>query len=45
MKTYPQLISEMSKSELRELESRLGVIVEHLLKIRYVKGQSGRPGS
>lgn len=32
-------ISDMSKSEVRELESRLAVIVEHLLKIKYVKGQ------
>lgn len=41
MKTSQQLISEMSKSEIRELESRLSVIIEHLLKIKHVKGQIG----
>ncbi|MCC6363637.1 MAG: DUF29 family protein [Bryobacterales bacterium] len=44
MKTYQDFITEMSKSEIRELESRLGVIIEHLLKIKYVKGQIGLRG-
>lgn len=39
MRTRPDFITEMSKSEVRELESRLAVIVEHLLKLKYVKGQ------
>jgi hypothetical protein len=30
---------EMSKSDNRELESRLAVLIEHLLKIKYVKGR------
>jgi hypothetical protein len=41
VKTYPDFITEMSKSEIRELESRLSVIIEHLLKIKHVKGQAG----
>ncbi len=41
MKTYQDFITEMSKSEIRELESRLSVIIEHLLKIKHVKGQIG----
>ncbi len=41
MKTYQELLTEMSKSEIRELESRLSVIIEHLLKIQHVKGQIG----
>ena len=41
MKTSQDFITEMSKSEIRELESRLSVIVEHLLKVRHVEGQIG----
>lgn len=41
MKTYQDFITEMSKSEIRELESRLSVIIDHLLKIKHVKGQIG----
>jgi hypothetical protein len=41
MRTHPACIAEMSKSEIRELESRLSVIIEHLLKITYVAGQAG----
>ncbi len=41
MKTYQDFITEMSKSEIRELESRLSVIIEHLLKMTHVKGQIG----
>lgn len=33
------LVTEMSRSEICEIES--GVIIEHVLKIRYVKGQVG----
>lgn len=39
MRTYFELISEMSKSDLQELESRLTVLIEHLLKITHVTGQ------
>ncbi len=35
----------MGKSELRELESRLSVLIEHALKIKYVKGQAGTDNS
>ena len=41
MNAFCDLIDEMSKSELRELEYRLAVIVEHLLKLSHVKGQIG----
>ena len=41
MKAYQDFITEMSKSETREFESRLSVIIEHLLKIGHIKGQIG----
>ena len=39
MKTYFELITEMSKSDLQELESRIIVLIEHLLKSGHVAGQ------
>ena len=39
MKTYFELITEMSKSDLQELESRLTVLMEHSLKIGHVTGR------
>ena len=45
MKTYFELITEMSKSDLQELESRIIVLLEHLLKIRHVIGQASLDNS
>jgi len=39
--TCYELVAEMSKSDLQELESRLVVLIEHLLKIAHVTGQVG----
>ena len=39
MKTYFELMTEMSKSDLQELESRMIVLIEHLLKSGHVAGQ------
>jgi hypothetical protein len=39
MKAQLEFISEMSKSERRELESRLYVLIEHVLKIQYIGGR------
>ena len=39
MKTYFELATEMGKTEVRELENRLVVLIEHLLKISYVTGR------
>ena len=39
MKTYWESATDMSRTDLRELENRLAVLVEHLLKIGYVTGQ------
>ena len=39
MKTYWDLATDMSKTELRELENRLTVLIEHLLKLVHVTGQ------
>lgn len=41
MTTYLQRISEMGKSEVHELENRLSIVLEHLLKIRHVEGLIG----
>ena len=41
MKTHLQRLNEMGKSEVHELESRLTVIIEHLLKISFVEGTIG----
>jgi hypothetical protein len=41
MNTCYELVTEMSKSDLQELESRLIVLIEHLLKIAHVTGQVG----
>lgn len=38
MKTQWDAAIEMSRTELRELESRLAVLLEHLMKISHVKG-------
>ena len=40
MKTYLEFVAEMSKGEQRELESRLAIAIEHLLKLQYVRGQT-----
>jgi hypothetical protein len=45
MKTYFELITEMSKSDLQELESRIVVLMEHLLKIGHVTGQVAHDNS
>ena len=37
--TFQAFITEMSKSEIRELESRISVIMEHLLKLEHIKGR------
>lgn len=42
MKTYFELVTDMSKSDLQELESRLTVLIEHLLKLAHVTGQAPR---
>ncbi|MFN0103118.1 MAG: DUF29 family protein [Bryobacteraceae bacterium] len=41
MKTSLQALREMGKTELHELENRLDVLLEHLLKIKHVKGNVG----
>ena len=38
MKTSLQALREMGKTELHELENRLDVLLEHLLKISHVHG-------
>ena len=40
MNAHLEFLSEMSKSERRELESRLYVLIEHVLKIRYAEGRA-----
>jgi hypothetical protein len=41
MNTYQQLLVEMGiKADSRELERRLAVIIEHLLKLKFVTGQT-----
>jgi hypothetical protein len=42
MKTYFELAAEMSKSDLRELESRLTVLIEYLLKLAHVTGRAAK---
>jgi len=39
MKAQLEFISEMSKSERRELESRLYVLIEHVIEIQYIGGR------
>jgi hypothetical protein len=40
MTTYLEFVAEMSKGEQRELESRLAIAIEHLLKLKHVRGQT-----
>jgi hypothetical protein len=35
---YPQAIAEMGKSDSRELEHRIAIVFEHMLKLDYVGG-------
>lgn len=39
MKTHFELAVEMSKTDVRELENRLTVLIEHLLKLSHVTGR------
>ena len=41
MKTSLQALREMGKTESHELENRLDVLLEHLLKIGHVQGNVG----
>jgi hypothetical protein len=38
MNTYFELATDMSKTDVRELENRLRVLIEHLLKLRHITG-------
>ena len=39
METYQEFTADMSKSEKREIKNRLYVVIEHCLKVKYVKGR------
>ncbi len=40
MKAYEEFIREMSRSELKQLENRLTVLLAHLLKLKQIKGET-----
>lgn len=42
MKTLFELGADMSKTDIRELENRLTVLIEHLLKIAHVTGPAAK---
>ena len=39
MNMHLEFIDEMSKSEKREIKNRLSVVIEHVLKLKYIEGR------